>query len=184
MKKKKLFIPLIVVLILIIAAIPISIISFGSPAEKIPKYEAPKYETEKSSVPIEYSTENASLSLDLLEGWEYKINEPEGEYEDFSIDIWPAGRAEGKLTLQYCPNFGVCGTGLTTKQIILGAYEAYEGTYDNDKVWSFISLTNMDFSILNSGDEVWWSEYGDEAMYMLQTISVGKVVCNDYDKAR
>lgn len=175
MKKKKLIISLFLVLILVTAVISISFISFGSPAEE----KTPKFETSKTSETIGYSTEYASISIDLLEGWEYKINELDGEYDDFSIQIWPADHKEGKLILQYQEFFGVCGTGLTTKQITLGTYEAWEGIYDNEKVWSFIHFIDTDYSVWNSGAEEWWGDYGDEAMYMLETIKIGGAICID-----
>lgn len=125
---------------------------------------------------IGYSTEYAKISLNFLDGWKYEINEPEGESDDFSISIWPYGHEDGKIRIEYSPYFGVCGTGLTEKKTTIGNYEAFMGFYENNKVWSFIVLTGeaqRDYVIWNEGADEWWSDYGDEAMAILDTLLVG-----------
>ena len=48
------------------------------------------------------------------------------------------------------------------------------GTYDSNTVWDFISIKDTfgDYAILNEGGKHWWSEYGDEAMQILETLKV------------
>lgn len=128
---------------------------------------------------IGYSTEYAKISLNFLDGWKYEINEPEGESDDFSISIWPYGHSDGKIRIEYSPYFGVCGTGLTEKKTTIGNYEASMGFYNNSKVWSFIALTGeaqRDYVIWNESADEWWSEYGIEAMAILDTLLVGSDV--------
>ena len=66
---------------------------------------------------------------------------------------------------------------------MLGRYEAWVGTYDNNTVWDFISLQGLpgDYAILNEGGEKWWSEYGEDAMQILATLKVadGYVTSSD-----
>ena len=115
----------------------------------------------------------ANISVTLMDGWEYDI-EDEADTNEFAINIYPAGQSENKLRIAYFNGFGVCGTGLAQEQIMLGRYEAWMGTYDNNTVWDFISLQGLpgDYAILNEGGEKWWSEYGEDAMQILATLKV------------
>ena len=115
----------------------------------------------------------ANISVTLMDGWEYDIVD-ETDTNEFAINIYPAGQSENKLRIAYFNGFGVCGTGLAQEQIMLGRYEAWMGTYDNNTVWDFISLQGLpgDYAILNEGGEKWWSEYGEDAMQILATLKV------------
>lgn len=115
---------------------------------------------------VEYEYKDSKVSIDLPKGWEY---ETEGE----EIRIWPAKYEEGKLTILHHDGlFGVCGTGLRTKKIMLGGKEASQGTYDGDKMWSFIIFTDesIPYVIRSDGASAWWEEYGQEAMKILDSI--------------
>ena len=116
----------------------------------------------------------ANISLTIPYGWEYQTGAYEGN-DEFLIGFWPAGRPEGKIWVLYYDSFGVCGTGLEEEKIRLGNYEAWKGTYDNQKVWSFILLigTPGKYVIENDGAGQWWDEYGGEAMGILNTLVVG-----------
>lgn len=137
--------------------------------------------TEKYTV-ASHSKGFANISVTLKEGWAYDIVD-EDDGVEFSINIYPAGQKENKLRIAYFNGFGVCGTGLTQETIMLGNYEAWMGTYDNNTVWDFISLQGLagDYVILNEGGEKWWSEYGDDAMQILATLKVadGYVTSSD-----
>ncbi|MBQ7921443.1 MAG: hypothetical protein IJ325_02560, partial [Clostridia bacterium] len=128
--------------------------------------------TEKHTV-ASHSKGFANISITLKDGWEYDIADEAGTNE-FAINIYPAGQSQNKLRIAYFNGFGVCGTGLKQEQIMLGRYEAWMGTYDNNTVWDFISLRGLpgDYAILNEGGEKWWSEYGEDAMQILATLKV------------
>ena len=84
---------------------------------------------------IEYSCNWVNMRLVKLEGWEYEIDEyAEGVY-DFGISFWPKGQSEGKLKLHYYDAFGVCGTGLSSKEIVIGERTAHlkENTAGGDQ---------------------------------------------------
>ena len=130
---------------------------------------------------------DSKISLKLIDGWQMDTYERNSEFysEDephpFGIEIWPYGYSGGKIKVEYCPYFGVCGTGLSSKNITIGDYEASMGIYDNSKMWSFIALTGnaqRDYVIWNEGAEEWWSEYGDEAMAILDTLLVGSDIAD------
>ena len=123
---------------------------------------------------VRYSRGYANVSLTIPDRWEYQTGAYEGN-DEFFITFWPAGRSEGKIEVLFYDSFGVCGTGLETEDIKLGKYDAWQGTYDNHKVWSFILLigTPGKYVIENDGAGQWWDEYGGEAMRILDTLTVG-----------
>ena len=137
--------------------------------------------TEKHTV-ASHSKGYANISVTLKDGWEYDIVD-ETDTNEFAINIYPAGQSQNKIRIAYFNGFGVCGTGLEEKTIMLGRYEAWMGTYDNNTVWDFISLQGLpgDYAILNEGGEKWWSEYGEDAMQILATLKVadGYVTSSD-----
>ena len=137
--------------------------------------------TEKHTV-ASHSKGFANISVTLMDGWEYDIVD-ETDTNEFAINIYPAGQSQNKIRIAYFNGFGVCGTGLEQETIMLGRYEAWMGTYDNNTVWDFISLQGLpgDYAILNEGGEKWWSEYGEDAMQILATLKVadGYVTSSD-----
>lgn len=124
---------------------------------------------------VQFGRGYANVSLSVSHGWEYDT-EVWTDSGDFSVSFWPAGRPEGKIRVRfYGSRFGVCGTGLEQEKIKLGGYDAWKSTYDNHKVWDFISLIGTPgcYVIENKGGGWWWDEYGDEAMRILDTLVVG-----------
>ena len=123
----------------------------------------------------------ANISLAVPYGWEYETEEVTDSGE-FGVSFWPSGKPEGKIWVKYHGDrFGVCGTGLEQEKIKLGNYEAWKGTYDNHKVWAFISLVGTPgyYVIENEGADQWWDEYGDEAMGILNTLAVGDGIISE-----
>ena len=144
--------------------------AYGTPAENPDK-----------GIPSENAICFGEISLNLPEGWEYDTFEgddtfsPDETAECYGINIRPAGSNGGKISIEFCPYFAVCGTGLSEKKITVGNYDALMGIY-NDEVWTFITLIGEpqhDYVILNDGAEEWWSDHGDEAMAILDTLTVG-----------
>lgn len=126
-----------------------------------------------------------SISLAIPKGWEYSISKSaEQSSEAFGISFWPEGEKEGKICLWYYSAWGVCGTGLEEVEITLGDYSALQGTYDNKKVWDFICFSVSDtkgyYVALNEGAEVWWKEYGADAMKILATIQITEGASVEY----
>lgn len=123
---------------------------------------------------VQHGRGYANISLSIPGGWKYET-EFMTDSVGFSIAFWPAGETEGKIKVCYYDDFGVCGTGLEQEKIKLGNHEAWKGTYDNHKVWDFISLIGApgDYVIMNEGAGQWWDGYGGEAMQILSTLVVG-----------
>lgn len=122
---------------------------------------------------VEVQKDGKMLSLIIPEGWEYATHETATETDDlaytFFIEFWPEGETQGSLLFAYDENFGVCGTGLTSEEVILGGHTGSMGTYDNDSMFSFI-VFDQDYVILNFGADNWWNEHGTEAMEILDTL--------------
>ena len=147
-------------------------------------YEVTADNTEKGIL-LNNALSYGSISLHLPDNWEYDTFEgddifsPNENDRYYGIEIWPYGHNEEKIKIEFCPYFGVCGTGLTEKKTTIGNYEASMGFYNNSKVWSFIVLTGdaqRDYVIWNECSEELWSDYGDEAMAILDTLLVGNDV--------
>lgn len=132
---------------------------------------------ENTSTKAWCSNGDASMSLLIPEGWSYEVQKnSETNSDEFGIQFWPKGQTEGKISLMYYTVWGVCGTGLEEIKIMLGEYNAYQGTYDNKDVWDYICLadTQGKYVALNQGADVWWDEYGTEAMSILSTLQISK----------
>ncbi|MBQ3524522.1 MAG: hypothetical protein IJA43_08735 [Clostridia bacterium] len=124
---------------------------------------------------VKVEKDNRMLSLIVPDGWEYATYETleHKELSDlaytFFIEFWPEGKTQGSLLFAYDENFGVCGTGLTSEEVIFGGHIGSMGTYDNDSMFSFI-VFDQDYVILNFGADNWWNEHGTEAIEILDTL--------------
>lgn len=118
---------------------------------------------------VEVNKDDKMLSLVIPEGWEYSTSNAMDFSSEPFIEFWPKGEDEGRIKFMYDENFGVCGTGLTSEEVILGGHKGSMGTYDNNSVFSFIAF-DREFVILNMGADEWWNEYGTEAMEILVTL--------------
>ncbi|MBQ8812930.1 MAG: hypothetical protein IJZ85_00310 [Lachnospiraceae bacterium] len=123
---------------------------------------------------IEYSCNWVNMRLLKLEGWEYEIDEYAEDVYDFGISFWPKGQSEGKLKLHYYDVFGVCGTGLSSKEIVIGERTAHLGSYGGPVGWDFISFNDTpgSYVFMNEGASAWWDQYGDEALRIVESAVV------------
>ncbi len=123
---------------------------------------------------VKVEKDERMLSLIVPDGWEYATHETATATSDlaypFFIEIWPEGETQGSLLFVYDEKFGVCGTGLTSEEVILGGHTGSMGTYDNNAVWTFI-VFDSNYHIWNHGADNWWNEHGTEAMEILDTIN-------------
>ena len=122
----------------------------------------------------------SNITLTIPYDWEY-TTERGNNPDDYCISFWPADQTEGKIEIWYYTAFGVCGTGLEEKEITVGEYEAWQGTYDNKKVWDFISFRGMpgSYVAMNEGADKWWSQYGDEAMQILSSVKIAENILTE-----
>lgn len=122
----------------------------------------------------------SNISLTIPHDWEYETEKGNSNGE-YCIAFWPEDQTEGKIKMWYYTAFGVCGTGLEEKEITVGDYKAWQGTYDNKKVWDFISFRGMpgSYVAMNEGADKWWSQYGDEAMEILSTVKIAENILTE-----
>ena len=123
----------------------------------------------------------SNIELTIPHDWNYETEHGDNANE-YCISFWPADQAEGKIKVWCYTAFGVCGTGLEEKEITVGAYKARKGTYDNKKVWDFISFTDMpgSYVAINEGADKWWNRYGDEAMQILGTVKIADGIIDKF----
>jgi len=146
---------------------------------------------------VTYGKDYANITLSLPKDWEYEIEDTENDQDflqDFCIAFWPKEASEGKIKVWYYYNFGVCGTGLEEKEILIGNRKAYQGTYDGRPVWEFIyfkdtppgayvaqtewsreTVTQNGYTI----ETTWWDIYGDEVMEILATAKFGEDILTE-----
>ncbi len=120
----------------------------------------------------------ASMSLTLDAGWEYEIEEYDSGSGCFGICFWPRDCEDCKLQLRFYPDgYGVCGTGLDTKEIrLLSGLRGIQGTYDNKSVWDYITFPDLPgaYVLNNAATEESWALYGEEAMELLRSMSLAE----------
>lgn len=120
---------------------------------------------------VSYTYSNANMELQLPEGWEYEIEEHSEDSSVFGINFRPPGGEDGEISLLYYGNtFGVCGTGLSTKDITFeNGLQASIGTYDKSPVWSYMVYSGTPGSYVASVqmDKKQWKEYEDQVMEIL-----------------
>jgi len=122
-----------------------------------------------NSVSYEYG--GFGVSVPLLSGWEYKIEEYNTEGMSYGVSFRPSDE-EGWIDFHYWPTFGVCGTGLETKEFGNGTM----GTYDGGAIWNYISYPASQGNFVATTQNVnsWWPQYKDEAMAIIT-----QVICTD-----
>ena len=120
---------------------------------------------------ISYEYGGFGVSVPLLSGWEYRVEEYSADGDSYGISFRPSGE-NGWVTFHYLPFFGVCGTGLETTEFGNGTM----GIYGGDDIWSFISYpaSKGNFVATAAGVDSWWSRYGDEAMEIIE-----QAICTD-----
>lgn len=118
------------------------------------------------------------ISLTVPERWGYKTcaaNEAGLSMGgDYGIIIYPKDHGEdgGHIEIAYASFFGVCGTGLETRELSLGGDQADAGYYDGSKIWNYVCYKGKNEGIVAYTYDVdkWWDAYKDDAMEILNTL--------------
>lgn len=115
--------------------------------------------------------DQGDISVQIPEDW---IDETEiSDDGSYYLLITPP-KEEGAIRIGYDPQFGVCGTGLTTEETVIAGMDACVGTYDGNKMWSFITFAGKGegYVVVNESRS-WWGAYGDTVMEILETLVIG-----------
>ena len=120
---------------------------------------------------VSYEYGGFGVSIPLISGWEYKVEEYSADGMSYGVSFRPAGE-DGWIDFHYWPTFGVCGTGLSMKEFGNGSM----GTYDGGAIWNFISYpaSKGNFVATTQSVNSWWSRYGETAMEIIT-----QVICTD-----
>lgn len=120
---------------------------------------------------IAYEYDGFGVSIPLLSGWDYQIEEYHADGMSYGVSFRPAGE-EGWIDFHYWPSFGVCGTGLVTKEFGNGTM----GIYDGRIGWSFISYpaSKGNFVATTQGINGVWPDYSETAMKIIK-----QAICTD-----
>lgn len=138
---------------------------------------------------LEFSTEDTTatnvvqggpygeISISVPAGWNYERYPIDSEelmsVGMYGIHYFPEGVSQGYIELVYVDFFGVCGTGLAQEEAMIAGTNATIGTYDNHEYWDYVSFTEKNSGIvaLTFFVDDWWSEYGNQALEILDTLS-------------
>lgn len=119
-----------------------------------------------AGTPIVYKAGGVGISVPYTVGWEYAITEYTPDCDSWGINFRPVGK-DGWVELHYHEFFGVCGTGLESREIRLqNGMTGHMGTYDGHEAWNFISFPAGDNHLvaLNYGADAWLAEYNGQVM--------------------
>lgn len=122
---------------------------------------------------VEFVENYISIVLPLPDGWEYTVNEHEGESADgLGITIFKSGDASRNARLFFYQNFAVCGTGLSTAEADFPSGDKARIMYfDGGKDWSYVTFydTAGEYVAENNGLT------GEDAMEALEIIGQADV---------
>ena len=123
---------------------------------------------------VSVSTGKEGMSFIIPDSW--GCRKEESEILPLTIELYNKNAPDKVITAEFTGAFGVCGTGLRTESIKVGGYDAVKGIYDGNPVWDFISIDlGEDYVVFyNHSDGIWWQEYGDEAMEILDTLKINR----------
>ena len=92
---------------------------------------------------------DVSISLELPKGWDYGIGKLSNYSNEFYIAFWPKDMYEGKVKV--------------------GHYKKYNITLEPEDIHLGDSESGR-FVVQKENTDIWWSEYGAEAMQILSTV--------------
>lgn len=116
-----------------------------------------------------------SIALSFPSTWECEICGVDDEKlmaSSYGIHLKPTAETEGYIEVGYTDCFGVCGTGLETKDITVANCQAHIGYYDGNSNWEFISWPEEEhlknITVLCNAE--WGEAYLDELLEILNTL--------------
>ena len=115
------------------------------------------------------------ISVMVPDNWSAEAVPVDGDklmYGLYGLILQPEDADNGQIELFCSKTFGVCGTGLSTEEIILASVTAHVGTYDDHKHWDYIIFGDTDPQIVaqHKDCDSWSDEMWDEAELILDTM--------------
>ena len=182
-KNKKIIIGILIVLIIVIGiVVAYKIIEnsvtnradFNFTVENISSSPVETVDNQKDGKKYYKEIDNIKLELNIPNSWNYEetIQNEENDFYKYALKLYKNNENQYAMLYFYNNPFGVCGTGRTSKNIILNnGKEATVGYYGENKNWADISFydTNKNIAVMNYG---LIDEDADEAIQFIKTINI------------
>ena len=184
-KNKKIIIGILIVLIIVIGiVVAYKIIEssitnradFNFKVENISStpVETVDIDNQKNEKNYYKEIDNIKLELNIPNEWNYEEipRNEENDFYKYALKLYKNNENQYAMLYFYNNSFGVCGTGRTSKNIILNnGKEAVIGYYDENKNWDEISFYNINknIAVMNYG---LIDEDADEAIQFIKTINI------------
>lgn len=137
---------------------------------------APPVEIKQEEKIYSKTIDETTIELNIPNEWSYEeITSTENDNYKFALKIYKNSNEKGLMLYVYNNQFGVCGTGLTKKEIKLNnGKNATVGYYDGIKEWSYVSFyeMNKNMAFINNGLE---EDEANEAIEIIKTINMKNV---------
>ena len=184
-KNKKIIIGILIVLIIVIGiVVAYKIIEssitnradFNFKVENISStpVETVDIDNQKNEKNYYKEIDNIKLELNIPNEWNYEEipRNEENDFYKYALKLYKNNENQYAMLYFYNNSFGVCGTGRTSKNIILNnGKEAVIGYYDENKNWADISFYNINKNIAVMNYEL-IDEDADEAIQFIKTINI------------
>ncbi len=182
-RNKKIIIGILIILIIVIGiVVAYKVIEnsvtnradFNFTVENISSSPVETVDNQKDEKNYYKEIDNIKLELNIPNKWNYE-EIPQNEENDFykyALKLYKNNENQYAMLYFYNDIFGVCGTGRTSKNIILNnGEEATVGYYDGNKNWADISFydINKNIAVINYG---LIDENADEAIQFIKTINI------------
>ena len=182
-RNKKIIIGILIILIIVIGIIfAYKVIEnsvtnradFNFTVENISSSPVETVDNQKDGKKYYKEIDNIKLELNIPNSWNYEetIQNEENDFYKYALKLYKNNENQYAMLYFYNNPFGVCGTGRTSKNIILNnGKEANVGYYDGNKNWADISFynTNKNIAVMNYG---LIDEDADEAIQFIKTINI------------
>ena len=182
-RNKKIIIGILIILIIVIGIIfAYKVIEnsvtnradFNFIVENISSSPVETVDNQKDGKKYYKEIDNIKLELNIPNSWNYEetIQNEENDFYKYALKLYKNNENQYAMLYFYNDPFGVCGTGRTSKNIILNnGKEATVGYYDENENWADISFydTNKNIAVMNYG---LIDEYADEAIQFIKTINI------------
>ena len=182
-RNKKIIIGILIILIIVIGiVVAYKVIEnsvtnradFNFTVENISSSPVETVDNQKDGKKYYKEIDNIKLELNIPNSWNYEetIQNEENDFYKYALKLYKNNENQYAMLYFYNDPFGVCGTGRTSKNIILNnGKEATVGYYGENKNWADISFydTNKNIAVMNYG---LIDEDADEAIQFIKTINI------------
>lgn len=128
---------------------------------------------------ISVKREYGNISFRLPDGWDYKEIKNTQKPHLINIEIFRKADPGLKIEISHTDAFGVCGTGLTTREENLSSYKITKGIYDNNPYWDYIVFEDTPgyYVIYNHMSSEKYKSVSEEIDAIFSTIKIAEGIC-------